>query len=449
LHFELRIVSDSKPDPAQDVRMHGFSRRHTVTQALEWLDARLRPLESEEVPLRDAAGRVLASAVVSDIDVPGFDRATMDGYAVVADSTEGATPYNRIPLRVVGDAMPGSPFTRTVGRGEAVRIMTGAPIPSGADSVLPAESVDLSVEPGLPPARTPDTIAAISEVSPQKNVGHRGEDFVRGTTLLEAGRVLRPQDIGVMSSIGLATACLVCRPRVRLVITGNELLPTGSKPRDYQITDANGPMLAALAERDGAIVDFPGLIRDDPEAILGALGVFETQSPEPKAQSPDLIIVSGGSSVGIEDHAPMLLAKHGELAVHGIAMRPSSPTGMGTLGSRLVFLLPGNPVSALCAYDFFAGRAIRVLGGRSKEWPYRTVRGTLTRKISSPIGRLDYARVKIDPSTRLGAGVRVEPLSVAGASVLSSTTRADGFVIVEQDSEGYAAGSDVEVWLYA
>jgi len=410
--------------------MQGFTRRHTVQEALSWLDARLRPLESEEVPLRDATGRVLASAVVSDIDVPGFDRSTMDGYAVVADSTEGATPYNRIPLKVVGDAMPGSPFTRTVARGEAVRIMTGAPMPSGADSVLPAESVDVAVE--------PDTIAAISEVSPQKNVGHRGEDFVRGTTLLEAGRVLRPQDIGVMSSIGLATARLVCRPRVRLVITGNELLPTGSKPHDYQITDANGPMLAALAERDGAIVDFPGLIRDDGDAILAALNA-----------DAHIVIVSGGSSVGIEDLAPMLLAKHGELAVHGIAMRPSSPTGMGTLESRLVFLLPGNPVSALCAYDFFAGRAIRALGGRSKEWPYRAVRGTLTRKISSPIGRLDYARVTVAPSTALGAGVRVEPLSVAGASVLSSTTRADGFVIIEQDSEGYAAGSDVEVWLYA
>jgi molybdopterin molybdotransferase len=146
--------------------------------------------------------------------------------------------------------------------------------------------------------------------------------------------------------------------------------------------------------------------------------------------------------VGIEDLAPTLVAKHGDLAVHGIAMRPSSPTGMGTLGSRLVFLLPGNPVSALCAYDFFAGRAIRALGGRSKEWPYRRVRGTLTRKISSPIGRLDYARVRVNAN-------QVEPLSVAGASLLSSTTRADGFVIVEQDSEGYPAGSEVDVWLYA
>jgi molybdopterin molybdotransferase len=414
-------VTDSTSHPPEDVRMHGFSRRHTVAQAIEWLDAQLRTLDPEDVPLRDAARRVLASAVVSDIDVPGFDRATMDGYAVVADSTEGATPYNRIPLKVVGDALPGSPFRGSLARGQAVRIMTGAPIPSGSDAVLPAESVD--TEDG--------TIAAISEVSPQKNVGHRGEDIVRGTTLLEAGRVLRPQDIGVMSSIGLATAGVVRRPRVRLVITGNELLPTGSKPHDYQITDANGPMLAALAERDGAVVEFPGLIRDDADAILAALN-----------GDADVIIVSGGSSVGIEDLAPMLVAKHGKLAIHGIAMRPSSPTGMGTLGSRLVFLLPGNPVSALCAYDFFAGRAIRVLGGRAKQWPYRGVRGTLTRKISSPIGRLDYARVKFDSG-------RVEPISVSGASLLSSTTRADGFVIVEQDSEGYAAGSEVEVWLYA
>jgi len=228
------------------------------------------------------------------------------------------------------------------------------------------------------------------------------------------------------------------------VITGNELLPTGSKPHDYQITDANGPMLAALAERDGAVVEFPGLIRDDADAISAALGVGPalSQVGHVLPDVPDIIIVSGGSSVGIEDLAPMLVAQYGKLAIHGIAMRPSSPTGMGTLGSRLVFLLPGNPVSALCAYDFFAGRAIRVLGGRAKQWPYRGVRGTLTRKISSPIGRLDYARVKFDSG-------RVEPVSVSGASLLSSTTRADGFVIVEQDSEGYAAGSEVEVWLYA
>jgi molybdopterin molybdotransferase len=179
------------------------------------------------------------------------------------------------------------------------------------------------------------------------------------------------------------------------------------------------------------VVDFPGLVRDDRDAILAALHA-----------DADIVIVSGGSSVGIEDLAPTLVAQHGELAVHGIAMRPSSPTGLGRVGARLVFLLPGNPVSSLCAYDFFAGRAIRALGGRSKAWPYRSLRATLNRKISSPVGRLDYARVK------LVAG-RVEPLAVAGAAVLSSTTRADGFVIVDDDSEGFAAGADVDVWLYA
>jgi molybdopterin molybdotransferase len=146
--------------------------------------------------------------------------------------------------------------------------------------------------------------------------------------------------------------------------------------------------------------------------------------------------------VGIEDHAPALVAAHGELAVHGIAMRPSSPTGLGTIGHRLVFLLPGNPVSALCAYDFFAGRAVRGLGGRPLAWPYRAVRARLARKISSQIGRLDYARVRLEDGL-------VQPLSISGASVLSSTTRADGFVVVGDDSEGVPAGAEVEVWLYA
>ncbi|HTM04062.1 MAG TPA: gephyrin-like molybdotransferase Glp [Vicinamibacterales bacterium] len=407
----------------QDVRMHGFSSRHTVAAALAWLDAQLRPLGAETVPLREAAGRVLAAAIVSSVDVPGFARSTMDGYAVAADDTEGASPYNRLALRVIGDAMPGSPFSRAVARGEAVRIMTGAPIPSGADAVLPAEFVETEGR--------PHEVLAVASVSPQKNVGHRGEDVTAGTRLLDAGRALRPQDLGVISSIGLGSVEVIRRPRVRLIITGNELLPSGTAPSGTMITDANGPMLAALAERDGAVVDFPGLVRDNADDILAAL-----QAPA------DVVIVSGGSSVGIEDLAPMLVAKHGELAVHGIAMRPSSPTGFGRLDDRLVFLLPGNPVSALCAYDFFAGRAIRARGGRPTDWPYRSVRGILTRKISSPIGRVDYARVRVN-------GESVEPLAVAGASILSSTTRADGFVIVGDDSEGFGAGTEVEVWLYA
>ncbi|NOT26175.1 MAG: molybdopterin molybdotransferase MoeA [Acidobacteria bacterium] len=407
--------------------MRGFTRRLTVEDALAWLDAHLELMDAEPLPLSRAAGRVLATTITSDVDVPGFDRATMDGYAVVADSTEGASSYNRLTLTAIGDSRPGRPFDSAIATGQAVRIMTGAPMPSGADAVLPAEWIEVGSElPGTLPA----TISALATVSPGKNVGRRGEDVVRGTVLFEPGRVLRPQDLGVLSSVGIGEVQVVRKPRVRLAVTGNELLPSGSQPRDYRIADANGPMLAALIERDGGQVDFPGLVPDTEEAILGALHA-----------DADVVVVSGGSSVGLEDFAPGLLARHGELAVHGIAMRPSSPTGFGRLGPRLVFLLPGNPVSCLCAYDFFAGRAIRARGGRDKAWPYRSIRGQLTRKISSPVGRLDYARVRVNQTA-------VEPLAVGGASILSSTTRADGFVIVPADSEGFAAGADVDVWLY-
>jgi len=423
----------------EDVRMRGFARRQTVAAALAWVDAQLPSPAVEHLRLELAAGRVLASAVVSEVDVPGFDRATMDGYAVVAESTEGATPYIRLPLAVIGDSLPGKPFNDPVVPGQAVRIMTGAPLPSGCDAVLPAEWVDDIDGPNATRSTaehtsfaltTPCTVNALAAVSPGKHVSRRGEDILHGATLFQPGRVLRPQDLGVLSSVGAGDVHVFSRPRVRLVVTGNELLPSGSLPHGYRIADANGPMLAALVARDGGVVDFPGLVPDEREAILQALHA-----------DADVIIVSGGSSVGIEDLAPTLVAEHGELAVHGIAMRPSSPTGLGRLDQRLVFLLPGNPVSCLCAYDFFAGRAIRALGGRTKTWPYRAVRARLSRKISSPIGRLDYARVQLVDGA-------VAPLAVSGASVLSSTTRADGFVIVPADSEGYPPGAEVEVWLY-
>jgi molybdopterin molybdotransferase len=415
-----------------DVRMVGFAQRTTVDAAIAWIDAQTpRPLGPEPVALRDAAGRVLAEAMVSGVDVPGFDRATMDGYAVLADSTEGASSYNRITLTVVGEVLPGAPFDAAIGAGQAVRIMTGAPMPRGANAVLPAEWTE--------PLDT-GSIAVTSSVSPSKHVGARGEDITCGTVVLPAGRPLRPQDLGVASSIGMGEVPVVRRPVVRLLITGNELLPPGTTPHGARIADANGPMLEALVRRDGGNVHCAALVNDEPDAILEAM-----RAPA------DVVIVSGGSSVGVEDYAPSLVAAHGELAIHGIAMRPSSPTGMGRLDDRLVFLLPGNPVSSLCAYDFFAGRAIRALGGRERTWPYRAIRGTLTRKISSPIGRLDYARVVVVSGfSRTGSGLAtIEPLAVAGASILSSTTRADGFVIVPDDSEGFAAGAEVTVWLYA
>jgi molybdopterin molybdotransferase len=419
----MGFMTDPVP-PSGDVRMRGFARRSTVAETLAWLDGQTRPLPEQTVPLAEAAGRVLARDVVSLTDVPHFVRAMMDGLAVRAADTLGASPYNRLALEGIGESLPGRPFAGHVGPAQAVRIMTGAPLPDGADSVLPAELTEKATELGR--------ALAVGEVSPEKHIGRVGEDIAAGSVVLRAGRVLRPQDVGVLSSIGMAQVPVIRRPRVRIVVTGDELLPAGSPPLagTCKIPDSNGPMLVALVARDGGLPEHPGIVPDRPEAILEAM---RTEA--------DAVIVSGGSSVGAEDHAPALLAREGRLAVHGIAMRPSSPTGMGLLDGRLVFLLPGNPVSCLAAYDFFAGRAVRVLGGRSAEWPYGRVRAPLARKVTSVVGRLDYLRV------RLVEG-RVEPLSVGGASLLSSTSRADGFVVIPPDSEGYPPGAEVDVYLY-
>jgi molybdopterin molybdotransferase len=268
-------------------------------------------------------------------------------------------------------------------------------------------------------------------IPPEKHVGRVGEDIQQGSRVLAAGRRLRPQDLGVLSSIGVSKIAVVRRPRVRLVITGDELCAAGTAPEPNQTVDANSPMLRALIERDGGVFQFDGILPDKPEVIRAAMN----------DERADVVVVSGGSSVGLEDHAPRILAELGELAIHGVAMRPSSPAGMGRIANRLVFLLPGNPVSCLCAYDFFAGRAIRLLGGRTADWPYVQRSAQLARKIVSVVGRQDYARVRLD-------GDSAEPIAIAGASVLSSTSRADGFVIVPSDSEGYPPGSSVRVYLY-
>ena len=273
-------------------------------------------------------------------------------------------------------------------------------------------------------------LRVLSAVSPGKHVGQRGEDVQAGQRVLAKGRALRPQDLGLLSSIGLAEALVHRRPRVAIIATGSELLPPGSPPAGCRIADANTPMLTALSRRDGGEVVATRLVEDDPQKILAAA-----------RQEADVLLVSGGSSVGEEDHAPLLLARHGSLAIHGVAMRPSSPTGMGRLDAALVFLLPGNPVSCLCGYDFFAGRAIRALGGGKRDWPYRRRRVQLERKISSQVGRVDYARVRIVDDL-------AAPLAIGGASILTSTTRADGFVIVPGDSEGFPPGAVVDVFLY-
>ena len=406
----------------RDVRMRGFASRSTVEDVLSWIDENSDSLPSETVSLNDAPGRVLAEDVVAPMNVPPFERSAMDGYALLAEETTGATDYNPLSFEVLGASMPSQPFGGNVATGTAVRIMTGAPLPEGATGVVPVEYA--SEENGR--------VAITLPIAVGKHVGRIGEDICEGTCVLSAGRVLRPQDLGVVASLGIARLSVVRRPRVRIVTTGNELAEPGSTRDEFQIFDANTSILRALVERDGADLESAKRVEDSESAIREALTSGDV----------DVVLVGGGSSVGAEDFAPQILADVGELPIHGVAMRPSSPSGMGRIGQRLVFLLPGNPVSCLCAYDFFAGRCLRLLGGRPKDWPYVSKQVRLTRKVSSVVGRLDYCRVAID-------GDDCEPIAISGASILSSTTRADGFLVVPPGSEGYAEGAEVTAYKYS
>lgn len=412
----------------RDVRMRGFRERVSVAMALAILEPRTGLLGSEATPILEAAGRVAADDVTAPISVPHFARAAMDGYALAGEATFGSSPHAPVALPIVGGALPGRPFEGSIRKNEAIRITTGAPIPVGADAVLMAEHAEEVSRDGTP-------ILHVTEpVPPGKHVGAVGEDVRAGAVIVSRGRRLRPQDVGVLSAVGVASMVVVKRPSVRILLTGDEILPPGSTPSGASIADANGPMLAALARRDGAGELLVEYVADRREAVRDAIvGARE-----------DVLLISGGSSVGSEDHAPLVLAEVGELVVHGVAMRPSSPAGFGFLGDdrrRPAFLLPGNPVSCLCAYEFFAGPTIRALGGLPRRWPHARRRCEVASKIVSALGRTDYVRVAVE-------GDRVIPIMTSGASILSSTTRADGVVIVGEDEEGHGEGAWVEVLLY-
>lgn len=401
-----------------DVRNRGFGARTPFDVALAVIDSRAEPLPSESVPLAEAAGRVLAEPVRSAVNVPAFERSAMDGFAVRACEADGRA------LALVGAALPGRPFAREVQPDEAVRVTTGAPVPAGADAVLMVELADASET----------SVRAKEPIPAGKHVARVGEDVQLGAEVLPAGRALRPQDVGILAAIGAAHVRAVRRPVVAVLATGNELLPPGSVPDGFRIVDSNSPMLAALAARDGAISLPTQYVADDFAHTRDALSCALDEA--------DIVLLTGGTSVGGEDHSPLAVAALGELAVHGIAVRPAAPTGIGFVRGKPVFLLPGNPVACLCAYDLFASRAVRKLGGRAPGLPYSRTRAVLSTEVPSAVGRVDFVRV------RIRAGGFAEPLPSGGASKLSTVVEADGFVLVPANRAALPAGEPADVWLY-
>jgi molybdopterin molybdotransferase len=289
--------------PTVDVRMHGFGQRAEVGTVLAWIDRHAAPLGAETVPLDDAVGRVLAADAIAPLDVPAFDRAAMDGYALRGAATAGASEYNPLGLPVLGQALPGRPFGGEVRPDAAVRIMTGAPMPAGLDAVLPAEYA----------SEKSGEVEVAQPVAPGQHVGRRGEDVRAGSTVLTRGRRLRPQDLGVLASLGCAEVDVVRCPAVRIVATGNEVIAPGTPKGAHQVYDANSPMLRALVARDGGRVERHARLGDDPDRIRAAL-------VDPGA---DVILVSGGSSVGWRSTAS-LCALRARRASAGSAQRSSS-----------------------------------------------------------------------------------------------------------------------------
>ncbi|QDU62082.1 Molybdopterin molybdenumtransferase [Planctomycetes bacterium Pan216] len=402
--------------------MKGFGRLTAVAELIQLLDQSTYPLRTESVPLERAVGRRLASPVIAQANVPGFRRAAMDGFAVRSQDIALAGTAGDAVLHIVDESFPNRPATRPLQAGQAIRIMTGAPVPDSADTVVMVEMT----------CQENDEVHILEAPPLGKNVSGIGEDVAAGSTILEPPRTLRPQDVAVAAAAGLGSLAVYCQPRVAMLVTGNELVNAGQFPSAFQIVDTNSIILRTLVERDGGIVlaseqGSPRILPDDPEVLREALRTCDA----------DCLFVSGGTSVGKEDHAPRLLAELGDLIVHGIAMKPARPMGYGKIDGRPVFLMPGNPVACLAAYDLIARRTVRHLQGMPTHLPYPTSRRRLAQPIASQVGRFDYVRAKLNEAGE------VYPLLMGGASILSSTAKADGFLLVPADVESLAEGCEV------
>jgi molybdopterin molybdotransferase len=390
----------------------------SIDQARAAVLAEVRPLPAEEVALADALGRVLAEDVAAAVDLPPFANSAMDGFAVRSG------PSGR-RLTVVGESRAGAPADRALGDGEAIRISTGAMLPEGADAVL---QIELVSEDG-------DSIVLNDEVQPGRNTRSAGEDVRAGTPVLQAGTTLGPAEIGMAASAGRGSLHCGRRPRVTVIGTGDELVGPGDELGPGQIHDSNGPMLSALVRRAGA--DVRALrVEDDRVATVAAV--------EQALADTDVLLLSGGVSVGPHDHVkPALEANGVEEVFWRVALRPGKPTWFGVKREDppvLVLGLPGNPVSAYVTFTLFAAPALAKLQGARAAAASRRAR--LGSAVTRHPDRDECIRVRVDAD-----GIAT-PTGPQGSHMLSSLVQADGLALIPRGDEPLAGGTDVEVlWL--
>ncbi len=391
--------------PPPDARLRGFADRAPLERAVAWVDRTAQRLPAVEIEVAESAGRVPASPIAAPADLPPADRAGEDGWAVRAADTVGASAWGPASLRIQEAGPPLAP-------GAAVLVATGEPLPAGADAVVPFDAAE-------PSGASVDVLVAVAEGT---GVERAARQLRAGATAASADRPLRAHEAALLAAAGLARLAVVRRPRVRLVVAG-------PKPPEPAGADAHAPMLRALVERDGGEVEVER---------GGALGDALRRAA---ADGVDLVLATGRSGTGPDDDAPAAIARAGELAVHGIALRPGGSTALGIAFGCPVILLPGDPLACLCAYELLAGRFVRRLAGQDPALPHPAREVEVGRKIASSVGIAEVVQV------RLVAG-RAEPLGVADFGGLASAATADGFVVVPAAVEGYAPGARVTLYAY-
>ncbi len=400
-----------------------------VEEAQEHILSSVEVLEPELVEVLEAAERVLAEEVAADRDIPPVTNAAMDGYAVRGADMRGDT----VRLRVVGEVAAGHMPERSVGRGEAMRIMTGAPVPAGADTVVRFERT----------RSDGDWVEVLKPPSPGKNVRQAGEDVRQGQVVLRPGQVLRPQEIGMLAALGHLEVAVIRRPRVAILGTGDEVVPPEQTPAPGQIRDANSYTVAAQVQRYGGLPLLLGVAHDE-EALVRE-GVRKALD-----QGADFIITSGGVSVGDFDLVKQVMNAEGQMHFWSLNMKPGRPMAFGDIGpstgsGRRVPLLglPGNPVAAMVSTALYARPALLKMEGFTNwSWP------TVTARLSEPIGRKDgrrhYLRVMLRETD---AGYEATLTGDQGSGILNSLVQADGLAVIPEDARHLPAGSQVEVLL--
>jgi len=395
-------------------------------------------LEPEEKPILDCLGQVLATDIYSPIDIPPLDNSAMDGYAVQAEDTCSASSSSPIVLTVVGEVAAGSIPDREVKAGTAIRIMTGAPLPKGADAVVQFEDTDEATQ----KARTDSSsrIGILRQAEQGMNVRHKGEDIAKGTLVLEDGRLLRPAEIGVLASLGHSWVKVIRRPVISVLATGDELVDIDQPLPPGRIYNSNTYTIAAQVLRYGGTPKILGIGRDSVQSLNERID---------EGLNSDMLITSGGVSLGDYDMVKNVLAKRGEITLWTVRMKPGKPSAFGVLSSkedgrekRVPHLgLPGNPVSSMVAFEQFARPAILKMMGKSN-FAKPTIQALIEDDVENTDERRVYTRVIV---TRRGGQYHARPTGPQGSGILTSMTKANGLAVIPEDSKGVKAGDAVQV----